>query len=586
MFDAHVLESIRPKGMEMKVTETPQEEGQESDRRFYKTRISGKILDGTIKETEVTFSLPVPRNGIFQVNDLQRFVIPQAMVDLGALDFSKRVDYFVKPRSQVVYDAMVEVFDAAFTDFYMTGQPMVSLTLQNEIDGWFKTSPMTQDVPRNKVGQRSLWELVHLRIPDGGLDLTEREFNPDWLNRLDPASTPSGDKVNRTYRLVKGAKIEDGKIVPGDGLFCSTIEDHHMPVALCPRRTHISRSAYESHITLESYEDPLVGKPGLFGRHLLTAIMRYGTLNGEDAIVISESAAEKLRSAQMVNESFYAMGAFKLLVKEGEMIGPDRDIAEVTDPITQKTTIVRPKKLANQATVKHIRHFKSSYFGVPATRVRITAVSSAHASSGDKVFARGAVKGVLRVLPDTMMPINKDGQTIEAIISPESVVGRRAMSVYWEGMANRYVQGGGKVTVDHFDPRPTFEEFVKMGLGDPEVMFLNGERLPEPVWSAPIYFIRLDKIAGEIVSIHSGSQALNAMGLPVDSARAGGQRRDFAKGASMVARGMGSILGTLLEKNMKAPHALKELRKVLMVKKPEETQVLTTEGVTEASVAL
>jgi hypothetical protein len=336
-----------------------------------------------------------------------------------------------------------------------------------------------------------------------------------------------------------------------------------MPVALCPRRTHITRSAYESHINLDTYEEPLVGNPGLSGRHLLTAIMRYGTLTGEDAIVISQSAADKMQSAQAIQESFFATGSFKLLVSEGDYITPDEVYAEVTDPITQQVTYNQPRRVKSKALVKQIRHYASSYFGVEATRVKLTCIASAPAATGDKVFTRGAIKGVLRVVPDEQMPRTASGELVEAIVSPESVVGRRAMSVYWEGMANKHVQGGGKVLVDHFDPRPSFEEFVNMGYGDPEPLTLNGQPLPEQTWVAPIYFIRLDKIAREIVSVHYGAQAVNGMGLPIDSAQAAGQKRDFAKGASMIARGMTNILTEMITKDMKAPHALKELRKVL-----------------------
>jgi hypothetical protein len=565
MFEPRVLESIRPKGLQMAVVELPTPEGQTADRAFYIAKVGGKLRDGREKACEVRFSLPIPKNGVFQVNDLRRFVVPQGLVNLHNYRIGGRLDYFFQPRSRVIFDALVMAFDKVFTEFFMTGELPLTTTLQNEIDGWFKTSPVTQEAPRNAVGMRSLWELVHLRIPKAGLDISERYFDERWLGKLDPASTPSGDKVNTAYRMVAGASIQGGILRPGNGLFCSTILEHHMPVALCPRRTHISRSAYESAITLETYEDPIVGKPGLHGRHLLTAIMRFGTLNGDDAIVISQSAATKLRSAQSIMESFHAVGSFKMLIGEGDDIVPDQPYAERTDPITQKVTLVVPRRVKSRSQIKHIHRFKSSYFGVDATRVRLTCISSALAATGDKVFTRGAIKGVIRVVPDEQMPVTANGETIEAIVSPESVVGRRAMSVYWEGMANKHAQKGGQVLVDHFDPRPKFEEFVNMGYGDPEPLFIGGQKLSQPVWVAPIYYLRLDKIASQIVSVHSGGQALNGMRLPVDSAQAGGQKRDFAKGASMIARGMDDILHEMIRKDMRAPYALKELKKVLEV---------------------
>lgn len=564
MFEPKLLETIHPKGFRMRVKEIPpQDANVESDRKFYKAQISGTILDGTAKTFVVEFSIPIPNKGVFQINDLQRFVIPYGMVDLSRSKLGEKLKYFFKPRAEIVFDGITRAFDTALTDFFMSGNPVSSIALQNEIDGWFKTSKHTQEPPKNEIGLRSMWELIHLQIPDRGLDVSERMFNPEWFSLLDPASTPSGDKVNLTYRMVKGAKIVDGQIVPGKSVFCSTIEDYHMPVSLCPRRTHISRNPYESHIALDMYEDPLVGKPGLSGRHLLTAIMRFGTYTGEDAIVFSESAAEKMTSAMMVNESFHAIGDFHLKVKEGDYINPDMVIAETTDPVTGEKTQVRPKKWKSVSQIKAIRIFRSTYFGVQASRVRISCIASAPAQSGDKVFTRGAIKGVIRVIPDEMMPKLENGDTIEAIVSPDSVVGRRAMSVYWEGMANWYAQHGGEVIVDHFKPEPSFKELVNRGYGDGDFLWLGGEKLPEKTWFAPIYFVRLDKISHQIVSFQNGEQPVNGIGLAVDKASAGGQKRDFAKGAAMVAKGMGNILHTLIKDNLKAPHAIKELTKVL-----------------------
>jgi DNA-directed RNA polymerase beta subunit len=266
-------------------------------------------------------------------------------------------------------------------------------------------------------------------------------------------------------------------------------------------------------------------------------------------------------------------------VKEGDYINPDMVIAETTDPVTGEKTQVRPKKWKSTSQIKSIRIFRSTYFGVQASRVRISCIASAPAQSGDKVFTRGAIKGVVRVIPDEMMPKLENGETIEAIVSPDSVVGRRAMSVYWEGMANWYAEHGGEVIVDHFKPEPSFKELVDRGYGDGDFLWLGGEKLPEKTWFAPIYFIRLDKISHQIVSFQNGEQPVNGIGLAVDKASAGGQKRDFAKGAAMVAKGMGNILETLIRDNLKAPHAIKELTKVLAnadgVEVPTKTEIAT-----------
>ncbi|TXH14023.1 MAG: hypothetical protein E6R03_10280 [Hyphomicrobiaceae bacterium] len=578
MLSPELLSDLRPRGLKMSVVgievkpETEEVIGIKtvgSDRMWYRATVEGKIRNGEFKTHTFMFSLPIATEGVFVVGGLYRFVIPQGILDVETFELGKPAKYYFRNRLSVIYQALFGIFDSCLVEFYMAGNPPQDSELQNRIDSWFKSSPETRDVIPTRIGIDSIKEMVSLHIPNEGLDLTQREFPSTMLGILDPASTPAGERVNQTYRLTKGTDISTGVAVPSGEMFCSTITNHHLPVALAPRRTHLVRSAYEAAIALDTPEDPLIGNKGLKGRHLLTGIMNLKSFTGDDAIVISASASIKLRATRTIVETFYVVGSLHMHVKEGDSVLPRAVIAETTDPLTQVKELVTLKKIKGAAVIQKIDAVRSSHFNIPATRIRVTCQLISDAKSGDKVITRSAIKGVLRVIADNKMPTLPDGRILDAIISPESVINRRVMSLFWEAMAYGYVaslpedQREGAVLVDHFDPRPTFVQLVEKGYGKPIQLTYEEKPLPEQTFVGMIYFLRLDKISNEIASSHSGDKAKNGMRVDVDNASLAGQRRDYAKAAALMARGMDSVLQTLTKDNMRGGFAYEELAKVI-----------------------
>lgn len=583
MIDPVWLNGIKPCGLTMEVVDSQQENLLESigsipvigtDRRWYKGKVSGMIRNKEFKSCEIQFSIPTCVEGVFTVGGLRRFIIPQGLIDVESYDITNHPTYFFRSRIDILVNALMGIFDLAFTDFFMSGNPPTDHDIQNRIDSWFKSSTETREAPNTRMGLDSIKEMVLLNVPQEGLDITNRHFPDSLLGVIDPASTPAGEKVNIAYRMCKGAKLEDGEITKSDSIFCSTIYDHHLPVALCPRRTHLVRSAYENSIPLEEFEHPIVGNPGLKGRHLTTAVMNMGAYTGDDAIVFSETAAVKMRAVRSAIEQFYVLGSLHMFVKEGDVILPGAAIAESVDPITQEKEIFYARGIKAASVIDKIVGINSSYFNIKATRIKLLCSYVANVKCGDKVITRSAIKGVVRVLPDDMMPRLPDGRIVEAVVSPESIVNRRALSFYWEAMCTAYIldkvnegmdleEAKKTVLVDHFDPRPRFNELVEAGFGDDIRLTLNGAELPEKTFVGLSYFIRLDKIAAEIVSVHNGEPSLNGMRLPIDSAHFSGQKRDFAKGAAMKARGLKNTFNHLVKNNTHARFAYEELSKVL-----------------------
>jgi hypothetical protein len=253
-----------------------------------------------------------------------------------------------------------------------------------------------------------------------------------------------------------------------------------------------------------------------------------------------------------------------MLLAEGDVISPGDAIAEINDALTGTKQTIKAKRIVYPSVIESIRKVVTQTAGMPALRIDVVCRAEVEAETGDKLFTRSAIKGVANVLDDDHMPVLPTGERVEAVISPESVINRRAMSTFWEMMANSYVLGtGNEVSGSHTNPRPSFQELVDMGYGKPCRLMFNDEPLPEETFCGPVFFIRIDKLARENMTAHDGTRILNGMRVPVDSARLSGQKRDLAKGFAFLARDLGVNFAHSLRHNMYGQFAMSQLAKVL-----------------------
>jgi hypothetical protein len=567
---AEIEQYVRPRGFFHKVADAQKPEAAQgsgiasysSDRRYYKGSLEGKQLGGVWARCEFGFSLPVPDDmGIFEISGQRRMIVHEAIQDLGGMDLKAPMRLLFRTPTRVLLMNLNEIFNAAFMEFFMRGQPPTDVELQTAIDRWFVTSPNTQEAPETAVGIRDIQRMVYLRVAP-----TEenRRFHPSFWGVLDPSSTPQGNQVGLSYRMTKGAEIRGSVAVPGWNLFSDVVEDYGIAGCYTPRRMHLMRTGFAHSLPLVRFERPLVGNPGLAGRHLTTAIMNYRAYTGEDAIVISRSAAAKLTAIRRKRERFFTMSEPHLKVKEGDVILPGQEIAEIVDALNGQKSVVFARRIVFPSRIEWIKRVRTQTAGLPALRIDLMCRADVEVETGDKLFTRSAIKGVANVLDDDHMPVMPDGSPVEAVISPESVVSRRAMSTYWEMMANAYVRAtGGTVDANHVAPSPTFREFVDRGYGKPVRLSLNGMALPQDTFCGPLYFLRNDNLARERVAAHEGTLVLNGMRLPVDDARTSGQKRDLAKGFAFLARDLGVNFAYSLRQNMHGQHAMGQLIKVL-----------------------
>lgn len=604
MLHAHEIENvIRPFGMRLQTVEVqpvdPASLGngqnvtiEESDRRFFMANVSGGKRSSEISECRVTFSLPkMDEDGLYEIDGFTCAIVREGLIDLASSNPGGRVKHWYLDRKRVVSRILSEAFQRAFADFYSHGHAPTDIQLQTVIDAQFKPgNPLVQPVPRSEIARNDLKSLVYVRTPDSGMDLTHRRYNDEMWGRLDPASTPGGTKVNIAYRLAHGSAISNGALIPSQSMFCPTLEQFALPAAYVPRRMHIIRSALCATLPVVDYEYPVIKRAKIKGKHLVTAIMNHPSYTGEDAIVVSQSAAIKMTATRHVQEKVFVDGDWHLQVEVGDAVDSHTPLIEVisansfnawkdkiqglqaeerpTDKLEEKgpdRDIVYSRKLPYSAFVDSISVRETTHMGVRMKRVTISMTADLPLKTGDKVITRHGVKGIVRVLPDDQMPVLEDGTTrVELMISPESVINRRAMAVYWEMMATAYTMKTGQpVEADHASPRPTFKQLVDAGYGKSRQLYVDGEALPHKTYVGHLFLVRLDKLASEVISVPSKTEALTGMGTALNSARINGQKKDPAKNFCLVARGLSNTFTEITRQNMTGGHALKEFMKIL-----------------------
>lgn len=588
--DVPSIENLAPRGMTLHAVKL--EGSPLSDRVGFRVRAQGENMNGVMCACSFDMWLPSFTDGLsYEVGDRRRAVVMRAVPDLMAPPGPGR-GYVVQTRHDVFMSGLLECLVVGLDDFWRIGDPPAEGQIQQAIDRWLSTSRWTQVVEDSPLAIYDLASTIYLVQPqDDVLRPSLRRFPQSMRAVLDPSSTPASDRINSVYRVVHGTLISDGKLLSGGDKhrFCYSIEAVHLPVCLTPRRTHVARSAYCHSMRLLQRQKARV-KPGpVHGCNLLAAIMNDPAFTGDDAIVISESAAKKMTAVKIVRERFFLDGTYRLLVKEGDAISPGDPIVEVEGdfeksiwiskiskmkeagedvtrlersgpPIAKK----RARKIRWPGIVKKIEVIESSHLGSMMPRLTIEVELLLPVASGDKLITRSALKGVARVRPDEMMPKTEDGTPIEVLLSPESVVNRRAMGTLWEMMASTYVKRTGlPVVADHFEPRPSFKELVDLGYGEKVQLNVAGANLPEKTFIGVVHLLRVDKLAREALNYTVGLRRVTGHGTPVNDAKVCGQRMNPRKALALVGRGLGPVLRGILEVNAFGYHAFDEIKKAL-----------------------
>lgn len=547
---------------------------EDSDYRIYYANFAGVTSDGTDKQKLIEFALPKPIPGSDRIIPVEglgstRYRIicykgyPDTLCVSSIQDFTN--DLIIEDWRYSVAKAVETIISDSMADWFFNGEDLVPETIIQRIDNWLNTASHIIDVdPNNQMKIQSASEAVYMDIAEESMTHNARIFDKSWLKKLDAASTSTSNKINLVYRLCKGAEVQkNGRVKPSDQHFCSTIANNAIGLSLTPRRIYLLRTTMENSEKLVFPDTPLIARDthNIDGVHLETAIMHYGYSTFEDAIVISESAATALSCKVYKRQTFKSIHPIHISVNVGDWVRPNEMVAEC-----ENETAFAVTKIHTDSKVEKIEFSTTTLHGHKGYVLRITFSSVYKMQNGDKLTTRAAGKGVVKILPDAMMPTKEDGTIIHACISPESVYGRRSMLTYWEMMAHSFIEDGGEVDPDLYSPKPTFKELVDKGYGDKQQLSVNNLKLPELTFCGKVYFIRINKHSREQVSAKGSRVITNQYGLPVDDAKVSGQRVDIAKAMALNAHGDRETLFTLIKNGHNPSKRFNELMKILTEK--------------------
>lgn len=457
--------------------------------------------------------------------------------------------------------------------FYGSEEQVDPQSVQISIDKWFSNGEEWRVLKYSKIAQED--QNNGIIIASEGPHRTHDErlisklYNPKLWNMIDINSTSFSDKVNTSFRFVSGAKTtKTGVIKASDKAapFCNVIKKHGIALDKNAKRIYLLRNTFEASIDVSDSIEPIVSPYRgndlmLSGVDLLTAVMHLKHFTHEDGIAISESAAKKMFGSKIITQLIESDLAVTPKVKIGDDVYPDSIVAvDGEKPVCASKIYVHSK-------IEEISVSKGKRFGIETNRVWIKYRSYYPLETGDKMSNRHGGKGVVSIIPDNDMPICLEtGEKIEICIAPESIINRKSMSAFWEMMLTRkaYIDNGNNwnnvktIKVQNFDtdagtwPSGDLYDFKSLSklYGNKMTLAINGISLEHQTFFSKMFWLRLDKIALEIVSSVRNKRPKNSFGAFVDNAKVSGQRCNAAKLLTMTARNMDPLIADVIEGNM------------------------------------
>ncbi|MHC4617938.1 MAG: hypothetical protein ACYTEQ_09315 [Planctomycetota bacterium] len=283
------------------------------------------------------------------------------------------------------------------------------------------------------------------------------------------------------------------------------------------------RFGKDQMLASSNYTDPKTGNAAM-GKNLRVAYTTYHGKNFEDAIVISESAAQNLTSEHMLNtkiekakdlrinkQTFRALYPGKFNKKQMDSITDDGVVKTGTvvnygDPLflAVRETPPGPGTLGRRVRRSEAVTWKHPYSAVVTdaakTKKGFTVFTRANIPMrvGDKITNRFGGKGVIAdIVPDNDMMKDAQGRTIDIALHPLGVISRINPSQMLETQLGKVAEKTGKPYVlPGFSQddmvKFTEDELRKHGLKDTEDLYdpLSGKTIPQ-VFTGKSYFYKL-----------------------------------------------------------------------------------------------
>lgn len=554
----------------------------------YEGVIEGTTACGVWRESPVSFNLPiVDSDGFFKVGHTLYYICEVGLPNpWKPLKFH---EYSFLDRGQVIIRMLEHIFGTGFSGngdgrmvsrsspfatffFNSTNRHAVhvnSIRLQTMLLSRLIAHPWVRQVQDTEI-QKAGWKGTVILYPrQDGLKVDPYIYPESFRKRLDPTSTSVSNTVNRVYHLAEGARIKDGRIEPGVSDFCAFTRRNSVAITMSPKRAYLLRAAAMNSAKLAFYEDrPIDHSESLVDTvNLTTAIMDMGVNTFEDMIALSQSAADKLQAldtTRIVRWSQEPITSFA--VEVGQKVKPFQTLAKdvvavavegdldghdlmVPEDDTWRTATIVASELTEDAVLKDIQVTPQWYAGQLGYRTAFVLESEIPLRTGDKITNFAGCKGIVRVLPDSLMPQLPDGRHVNVCVSPLSVAKRACVSMLFEMAIGKSYERGERDQVEAFGDQPP-ESFSWVAVNWPHKEFLkiDGQNLPERTFWGVMPWMRILKsgIGYRRASAVGSERPLTSEGLLPDDASAAGQRMDSSKAIVMASRGLRASLKAIL----------------------------------------
>jgi len=280
------------------------------------------------------------------------------------------------------------------------------------------------------------------------------------------------------------------------------------------------------------------------GMNLKTAIMPFRSLNFEDALVISESAAKKLEGEQLIpvrielgrgistdKDRYVSLFPNKYyndqlthldsngVVKKGTILKHGDPIIVAFQPKTLKSLDIQLGKLAkvirnafSDVSTAWEYEYDGEVTDVSSTGklIAVTVKTRRPMSFGDKLNMPFGAKGVVHITPDTQMPQGQDGKPVDVLLNSMSITSRVAPGlVNAIGLGKVAEKLGKPVMLTGFTDGSAVQKVIdtlkEHNIKDTESLYdpLSGKHIE--VLTGPLYFNRLHHIAEDKISTRSSA---------------------------------------------------------------------------------
>jgi hypothetical protein len=310
---------------------------------------------------------------------------------------------------------------------------------------------------------------------------------------------------------------------------------HHTP------RVKVGDAVQEGDLLATSNYSDDQGRLAL-GMNLKTAVMPYRSYNFEDALVVSQSAADKLIGEQLVpvrlniakgvetaKDKYISLFPNKYtnaqlanidehgVVKRGSKLHMGDPVILAFQPKSLKSLELQLGKLS--------RALKSAYSDITDTwgyeyegevvdtsntgkLVTVTIKTTRPMSQGDKLSNPFGAKGVVRIVSDSEMPQGEDGKPMDVLLNSMSVTSRVAPGLITTMAMGKLAQEKNKnLKITPFVQGSSIDQTIdllkKHGVKDTETLFdpISGRKME--VFTGPSYYTRLHHIAEDKISTRS-----------------------------------------------------------------------------------